>query len=142
MTEFTFFVEGKPTGKGRHRVNRKTGHQYTPIETEFAEAQVYIEWQQAGRVKIDGPVKLVINILHKRPRNHYTTKGLSAEGNRNPIPTTKPDCDNVLKLVMDALNTHGWDDDKQVAEVVMRRRWGKNGKQGVRITAEGIEVDG
>jgi Holliday junction resolvase RusA-like endonuclease len=84
----------------------------------------------------------VVRILHKRPGNHYNKSGLSREGARHPIPTSKPDIDNVLKLVMDALNEHGWDDDKQVVDVVMRRRWGKDGKQGTRVTASEVDVNG
>lgn len=142
VNEFTFFIEGKPKGKGRHKTNTKTGHTYTPAETEFAEAEVLRYWENAGKVKLSGPIGLQVNILHKRPGNHYNRTGFSKEGLRHPIPTSKPDVDNVLKLVMDALNEHAWDDDKQVCEVVMRRRWGKSGIQGMRITAREIEVDG
>lgn len=142
-TVFTFFVEGKPTGKGRHRVATRGDKaiQYTPKETEYAESEVLRHWEDAGRVKLDGPIKLVVNILHKRPNGHWKRDGLSKEGLRHPIPTTKPDLDNVVKLVMDALNEHGWNDDKQVVDVIMRRRWGKDGKQGIRVTAMEVDIE-
>ena len=32
-------------------------------------------------------------------------------------PTTRPDLDNVIKIVLDALNGHAWHDDGQVIEI-------------------------
>jgi Holliday junction resolvase RusA-like endonuclease len=42
----------------------------------------------------------------------------------NYIPTTKPDLDNVVKLVGDAGNGIVWKDDSHIAEVHARRRYG------------------
>ena len=44
MSEFTFFIAGKPTGKGRHRVAVRGDRavQYTPKETEYAESEIHL----------------------------------------------------------------------------------------------------
>ena len=35
----------------------------------------------------------------------------------------KPDCDNVVKIVLDSLNKIAYDDDKQVVELTVLKRW-------------------
>ena len=62
-----------------------------------------------------------------RPRGHFRRDGnLSAEGLRHPVPRNKkPDVDNALKLVMDALNSRAYRDDVLVAKVIVERDWGE-----------------
>ena len=38
-------------------------------------------------------------------------------------PMKKPDCDNVVKIVLDSLNKIAYDDDKQVVELTVLKRW-------------------
>jgi Holliday junction resolvase RusA-like endonuclease len=50
---------------------------------------------------------------------------LSATGLRHPVPRSrKPDLDNAVKLVMDALNTRAYRDDVRIARVYCERVWG------------------
>lgn len=42
-------------------------------------------------------------------------------------PTTKPDCDNVIKAVLDALNGIAYYDDKQVVSVSCNKYYGETG---------------
>lgn len=42
------------------------------------------------------------------------------------MPTTKPDGDNILKVVMDALNGLAYDDDKQVVKMGIIKVYGVN----------------
>lgn len=125
MNDFTLTVMGKATGKGRPRFVRKTGRTFTPQETMTAENEVRRLWEEAGSPRLEGPVRLLIRVVAERPKGHFRKGGgLNTAGERCPIPTVKPDLDNALKLVMDALNTRAWKDDVQVAEVGMRREWG------------------
>lgn len=53
--------------------------------------------------------------LRERPAGHYTSTGaLSAEGLRNPVPTTKPDQDKLARAAQDALTGEIVEDDSQV----------------------------
>jgi Holliday junction resolvase RusA-like endonuclease len=119
-----FTVLGRPYGKGRPR-GTKAGHFFTPRATTLAENEVRAAWERAGAVRLEGPLQLRINLFIERPKGHFKTSGdLNATGLRNPLPAgQKPDVDNALKLVMDALNTRAWKDDVQVVQVAIRRRW-------------------
>lgn len=42
------------------------------------------------------------------------------------MPTTKPDGDNILKVVLDALNGLAYDDDRQVVKMCIIKAYGVN----------------
>ena len=42
------------------------------------------------------------------------------------MPTTKPDGDNILKVVLDALNGLAYDDDRQVVKMCIIKVYGSN----------------
>ena len=39
-------------------------------------------------------------------------------------PTKKPDVDNIIKIVLDALNNTAWHDDAQVTDVICEKHYG------------------
>lgn len=137
MTAFTFDVIGRPQGKGRPRHGQ--GRTWTPRETTLAEQGIRAAWQQAGAVRLEGPITLHVLLGVTRPQHHYKRDGtLTAEGVRNPQPSRKkPDVDNALKLVMDALNTRAWGDDVQIVQAQIERFW--DAREYTRVTACEIE---
>lgn len=121
---FTITIPGSPTGKGRARHGQ--GRTFTPRATVLAEQAIRCAWQDEGSPRLpDGPVALTVTMRVERPRGHFKRDGsLTAEGERNPFPhRKKPDVDNCIKLVMDALNKHAWGDDVQVIEAHVYRLW-------------------
>jgi Holliday junction resolvase RusA-like endonuclease len=120
---FCLLIPGKPTGKGRAR--HGAGRTFTPRETTLAEETIRAIWRDEGSPRIEGPVELTVELCVTRPRSHYTAKGsLSTEGKRHAKPSRqKPDVDNALKLVMDALNTLAWRDDVEIVSATVRRLW-------------------
>ena len=138
MRIVAFRVDGVPRGKQRPAFDsRKKGKRgFTPEQTCSYEDEVQSAWQQAGRVDLgDGPLGAVVTAVHRRPRDHYTTNGsLSAKGLRMPLPVCKPDADNVLKIVLDALHCPvkmgrlAFGDDTQVVRVRFERRWATDGE--------------
>jgi Holliday junction resolvase RusA-like endonuclease len=120
---FQFTVPGRPTGKARARIVK--GRAYTPRETELAENEIRRAWQGIGAPRLEGPICLQVGLCVTRPRGHFNSKGeLNAEGRRHPRPSRqKPDVDNALKLVMDALNTRAWHDDVQITDASVYRVW-------------------
>lgn len=124
MTSFTIRVDGPPTGKARPRVNRN-GHAYTPDATTRAEERVRAAWVHAGRPHLgDGPLAMVLSVVVDRPKAHWLVDGtLSAAGRRAPYPTSRPDLDNVWKLVADSLNGCAYRDDAQLTHVNASRCW-------------------
>lgn len=121
---FTIRIEGLPHGKQRAR--HGNGRTFTPRETVLAEGEIRRIWEQEGCPRLpDGPVHLEVELGVVRPESHYTRRRmLSKEGQRNWRPfRRKPDVDNALKLVMDALNTRAWHDDVRVVEAHVLRVW-------------------
>jgi Holliday junction resolvase RusA-like endonuclease len=119
-------IAGAPKGKDRPRMNRKTGAVFTPKQTKLAETVIIDAWVAAGspRVPADAAARIEVVCQQKRPRGHYRKGGgLNTEGFRHPLPRRKPDVDNVLKLVMDALNRRAYRDDVDIVEATVRREW-------------------
>ena len=120
---FTIHVAGKPAGKGRARFGN--GRTFTPKDTVTAENDIRAAWKAAGAPRLEGPIALDVQLDVTRPKAHFNSSGaLSAVGNRMSRPMNrKPDLDNAVKLVMDALNTRAWADDVQVVELYAWREW-------------------
>ena len=121
----TLVIQGSPTGKDRPRMNRKTGAVFTPKQTKLAEAVIIDAWRAAGEPRIEeGPLRMEVELVVSRPKGHYRKDGqLNTEGLRHPYPRRKPDVDNAIKLVMDALNRRAYRDDVDVVDARVIRRW-------------------
>lgn len=52
--------------------------------------------------------------------------------------TKKPDCDNMVKFVLDCLNGRAWPDDAQISELYARKLYSKN-RPGIKITIRRLE---
>jgi Holliday junction resolvase RusA-like endonuclease len=119
-------ISGKPEGKSRPRFG-SGGRVYTPRKTEVAEREIRAAWEEQGRPRLpDGPIEIEIVLIVERPRGHFNTKGeLNKKGRSMPFPhNKKPDVDNAVKLVMDALNTRAYRDDVQICKATVTREWG------------------
>ncbi len=109
----SFFVPGEPRGKGRPRF-LKTGRTYTPANT--ADAERSIGWEarkaMAGQPPLEGPLFLLIAAYFEVPASWSKKKKEAARWK-----TSKPDLDNLVKIVKDALNKIVWLDDAQVVQL-------------------------
>jgi Holliday junction resolvase RusA-like endonuclease len=130
-TEVRIKIPGAPTGKGRPRFVKKTGHAHTPTLTKTAEARIANAWTNAGAIRLpDGPVACSIEAVVSRPGSHWRVNGAStALGARSPWPTKKPDLDNIIKLVGDSLNGLAYRDDADIVQVWAVRRWCHSGER-------------
>jgi Holliday junction resolvase RusA-like endonuclease len=72
-----------------------------------------------GAKPIDGPVWLSIEACYAWPRSCSAKKRAA-----NKWRTSKPDYDNLAKLVGDALNGVAWCDDSQVAKATVEKLHG------------------
>lgn len=123
----TFFVDGKPQGKGRPRFSRHVV--YTPKETieyEHRIAEAYDGECLAGSLFVD------ICAYFSIPKS-YTKTQRNAIKNGYLTPTKKPDADNIGKVVLDALNGIAYEDDKQVIELRVSKKYSED-QEGLRIT--------
>ena len=109
-----FTVHREPKGKQRVRVTR-SGHAYTPNDTTAYEGIVRSEYQmQVGDVPpYLGPVVVNIRAYYEIPKSWSKKKQQQAQLSLIG-PTKKPDCDNIAKMICDALNGLAYKDDAQV----------------------------
>jgi Holliday junction resolvase RusA-like endonuclease len=136
MTEIlTLTVPGAPTPKGRPRSTR-TGNHYTPETTRVAESVVQAAWLTTvglNREPHPGPVEIEIASTFPVPISWPKWKRQLALFGEIPH-TTKPDTDNLVKLITDALNGHAYHDDAQAFRVVGRKQYGPTASTLVTLT--------
>lgn len=122
QSAIAFVIPGTPVGKGRPKFARRGNFvtTYTPEKTASYENLVKVKAQEAmrGRPMIEGPVAVQIALFVTPPASWPDKKTRSAL--KHEIrPTTKPDMDNVIKGIFDAMNEIVWRDDKQVCELIV-----------------------
>lgn len=118
-------IDGEPRGKGRPRFG-KGARVYTDSKTVLAEGRIRGAWLEAGQPRLPdtAAVSVTVIVALERPRGHWLASGdLNAAGRRSQAPTKKPDADNVLKLVLDALNRLAYRDDSQVVDARVVKYW-------------------
>lgn len=114
MSTVTFTIVGKPCGKGRPRFSTAGGYarSYTPAKTVEYENLVRMEWEKSGAKKLEGVISAEIYAYFPIPKSVSKKKRAALDG---AAYTKKPDCDNIAKIILDALNGIAYDDDSQVA---------------------------
>lgn len=120
-----FTVPGEPKGKGRPKFNHYTRTAYTPKDTEEYEQRVRAAYFAAtpgnpGFEKSALCVEIVAFFgMPRNIRRDLATAMLAGDVK----PTKKPDSDNILKIICDALNKFAYMDDAQVVHATVKKRW-------------------
>ena len=117
MIRFTVF--GEPVAQARPRVTRYGAYDVPKCKTYKMEI-AYVAKQHMRHVASEAPyehnLKLVVRIYRRIPKSFSRAKIEAAE--KGDIrPATKPDTDNYLKGVADALRGIVWRDDSQVVDM-------------------------
>lgn len=115
-------VEGKIKGKARPRFNTKTGRTFTPGDTIQYENWVRLCYQEQDGRYFDGAVRAHITAYYKVPKS-YTKKRVQAIRDGLEYPLKAPDSDNIGKIILDSLNKIAFDDDRQVIDLNVIKRW-------------------
>lgn len=135
MVEFT--IPGTPVGKGRPKFARRGNFvkAYTPEKTASYEnlVKLYANQAMAGKPLIEEPVGVVINIVVGVPESWSKKKKVECLLGKIK-PTSKPDIDNVIKGIFDAMNEIVWKDDKQVVMLQVNKKYGETPHAWVFIT--------
>ena len=105
-----------PVGQPRPRATAVNGkvkvYQASGPATEYR-ANLAAEAIKSGVKLGDGPIYLYASFFMARPKSHFRKDGSLVKG--APVTPGKPDLDNVVKVVMDALTFAGvWTDDSKV----------------------------
>ncbi len=142
MVRVEFQVVGKPATQGSKKAMPIYGKGGRPVMkdgrmlTRVVEDNPRLaEWRQevaaAARRVYEGPlltgaIFLTLVFERPRPKGHYGT-GRNAgrvKASAPPYPTTKPDSVKLARAVEDALTGVLWQDDSQVVDHIIRKRWG------------------
>ena len=115
MSEIKIVIPGEPVAKGRARYSNSGGfvRAYTPSKTKNAETLIKVnamgEVARQGFKRSGQPLILTLMVFVPIP-----VSKLKEWKKTCILPITRPDIDNYLKLVMDALNGIVYKDDNQV----------------------------
>jgi len=131
---YEFEVIGDIKGKERPRVNTYTCTAYTPNNTKDYENLIkqYFKIKYPRYVPLENRVSVKIMAYFKIPKS--TTKkdkALIEEGKLSP--TKKPDIDNIVKIILDALNKMAFKDDNQITKLEIEKAYGEEEKIVVKI---------
>lgn len=135
MIDFT--IPGKPQGKGRPRFDGRRGVAYTPQKTRDYEDLVrscYLK-NFKGCKPLQGALVAEIIAYYPIPKSaKKSDREAMLEGKIKP--KVKPDLDNIIKAVLDALNGYAYKDDAAVVGVRADKRYSQNPCVYVRIYDE------
>lgn len=133
---FDFSVPVKAAGKGRPRLTTRGGfaHAYTPAKTRDFERTVAMYANRAmsgyppiasGRaVSIQIAVSLVPPLSMSKKRRSALFGAFCVK---------KPDVDNVAKAILDAMNGIVYEDDSQVAGLVIKKFYAEKDEINIKI---------
>ena len=124
-----FTVPGQPQGKGRPRFARRGNFvsTYTDKATKGYEAMIkecYAENYSHCHDTTE-PIRMTVTAYYHIPSSFSLKKKNEAiKGKLRPL--TKPDLDNIGKIVADSLNGVAYMDDKQIVEMVINKFYGEH----------------
>jgi len=132
-----FTIPGKPVAKQSVKFTR-SGHKYTPEEMVS-----YANWakhcfreahpEHLPSSILDKALMVVIIVFFEIPKSFSKSKRQKAlDGIIRP--TVKPDCDNISKNILDALNGIAYPDDKQIVSLSVAKLYGINPYVAVHIS--------
>lgn len=125
----SFYVSGEPRPQPRPRAfARKMGDKYVARVYDSSTAEGWksavAEAARSARIqKFTGAVALELHFNFKRPKSHFTSKGMVKESAPR-FHEQRPDWDNLGKAVADALTKlEAWGDDAQIVGVHLTKSW-------------------
>ena len=125
-------IPGQPIAQPRYKVSRKTGRLFIAKLSDGSPHPIH-NWKAeivsaARRVKInepmDGPIQMCVFFHIKRPDSHLKKNG-GLRKSKHHAHIQKPDLDNLVKAVKDAISDSGniWHDDCQVVKTHAEKLW-------------------
>ena len=137
MTVIVFTIPGIARGKQRPRATR-TGRVYTPKETVNQEAYIKMLAATAmrGFAPLVGPLEATFSISVAIPKS-FTRQQRNLIDEGKLYPTSKPDIDNVVKLLCDAMNGVVYGDDKQIVDLFVSKVYEDSASTTVMVSMKG-----
>lgn len=133
--EASFIIPGAPKGKGRPRVTRHGT--YTPKAT--VEWENYIKncyRQQCPDIYFGEESIKISAVAYVTPLKKYKKAETKAALANEFHPSSKPDTDNIMKGVLDALNGVAFSDDRYIYDLHIIKRFAENPRIEVVISTD------
>lgn len=135
MSEVSFFVAGLPATAGSKRgfpIRRKDGSLGVAMTHDNKRAkpwmsQVATKAAEHFKSPWKGPCALHVVFVFARPKSHYGS-GKNSDQVKAASPvhkTSKPDCTKLVRCLEDGLTGVAYQDDAQVVELVVKKRYGE-----------------
>lgn len=122
--KLSFEVPGEVVGKGRPKFTVRGGYAkaYTPQKTADYERTIKLAYLRHNKYMSLKALKVKIYIYKGIPKS-ASKKDKSAMLEGRIMCAKKPDVDNVVKVVLDALNGVAYKDDTQVTQLALIRKY-------------------
>lgn len=119
-------MPGNPKGKQRPRMRWIKGRKitYTPKQTTEYEKLIRASYTAVSKIFFEKDTPLIISItaLFSIPKS-VSKKLKNSMLKGDILPTKKPDSDNIIKIVLDALNGVCYHDDAQICSVHFEKKY-------------------
>lgn len=123
-----FEILGQPIAKARPMMT-KAGVAYTPAKTVNYESLVRYTYQSiyGKQEPLSGRIEAHVTAIFPIPKSYSKKKTAELlQGHCNY--DKKPDCDNLAKSVLDALNGIAYNDDSQITSLHVVKEYGTQPK--------------
>ena len=124
-----YIIEGVPTAQGRPRFTKR-GITYDPNKKYKNSIAAQIMCQKPVLIN-EGPVKIRMVFNMPKPKS-YSSKLF--------WHIKKPDIDNLIKAVLDALNGILWRDDSQISQISAQKIYVKKNEPNIELVVDALEV--
>lgn len=136
--ELTVFA--KPTALSRQG-RGQFGGQFKTKATVRQIDRIVAAWEEAGKPRIQDRTPLIMScrFYYERPQSHFGTgknAGILKPSFVDAEPISRPDADNLLKLVGDALSGYAFDDDARITEAHVLKAYAEDGFARTEIVIE------
>jgi Holliday junction resolvase RusA-like endonuclease len=125
-----FTIAGEPKGKGRPKFSTINGHAQaiTPERTVIYENLVKTMYAaNCGNFKFPDDAQLDMSIIAYFAIPKSASKKKRQDMQDGKIrPTKKPDMDNIIKIIADALNQIAYKDDSQIVDTTIQKYYSDN----------------
>lgn len=137
--DILFLIPGEPTAQGRPRFSNRGPYvkAYDPEKSRNYKAFVKCIAMDAmhahnGLQPLETPINVNIKAFIGIPASKSKKfKAAALEGVQRP--TKKPDCDNIAKIILDALSGIVYKDDKQIVSLLVEKFYADNPRVEVKI---------
>lgn len=131
MTALSFTVPGTPVPFARTGGGATTAR-FTPRKQRDAMGVIKLFASRAmeGRPPIEGAIWLSVEAFYVVPQSWPKKRQAGAVWK-----TSKPDLDNITKLIKDACNKVVWIDDAQIAAMSLLKKYGEREELRIRVEA-------